>query len=207
MNGGVPRRWQRAAISAFAVFHVTALLWWNIGVVEYVPEERRRPADLWQRARGAVAAADPAGLVRSLLTEYVRATGLWQMWVLFGPDAPHETALLEILGITGVDDEGRPSIDPTPIWSVRQQDTLDHSQAIGLTCGWRDDDEPRWNYLRRAYAHFRTEEAERARNKRYERIQFVCHLREVRLPGDTSPESWRKVAFYDGPVDREWFAR
>jgi hypothetical protein len=205
MLGRDANRWKRWVISAFVVFHVASLCWWHLGVVEYVPEEQRREDDFWRRARAVVAAVDVLNL-RSVLTEYVRLSGNWQIFIMFGPDSPHDTHLIEVLASKRVDAGGRPMIDPRPVWSVHQRDVLDFTQAIGLLCSWRTDDTRRWRYIRKAYAHFRTEEAERARGETYTGIHFACHLKQVQLPGYTGPEApWRKLELYDGPIDRRWY--
>lgn len=201
----MPSRLRRTLISCFVVFHVSALCWWNVGVMEYSPAPRED--DAWRRIRAVVASVDPTGAVRGVLREYMRFTGLWQIWIMFGPNAPHETGLLEIRGIDRYDADGAPIYDPVPIQGVHDVDPLDESRRIGLQpCAWRLDDTPRWVKVRAAYAHYHLEEAERARGKTYAGVEFVCYVRKLPAPRNPEPEAetWKQLVLWGGPVNRAW---
>lgn len=198
-------RLRRALISIFVVFHVSALAWWHVGVMEYSP--RPGEGDAWRRIRAAVAVADPSGVVRDVLREYVWLTALWQLWIMFGPNAPHETGLLEIRGIERYGPGDARVYDPVPILGVDEVDPLDNSRRIGLQpCAWRLDDETRWAYARGAYAHYHLEQAERERDKRYAGVEFVCYIRRLPAPQhpDPEPEPWQQLVIWGGPVVRSW---
>ena len=101
---------RKVAISTFICVHLLALAWWNFGVIDYRP-------DGWTQLRAGVDAVDRGGRIRAGLETYMRATGLWQRWVMFGPDVPHQTARVEVHGITGFDAQGRPILDPELLYT------------------------------------------------------------------------------------------
>lgn len=198
-------RLRRALISSFVVFHVSALGWWHVGVMEYSP--RPREDDAWRRIRAAVASVDPSGAVRDVLREYVRFTALWQLWIMFGPNAPKETSLLEIRGIERYEPGGARVYDPVPILRVDEVTPLDNSRRIGLQpCSFRLDDETRWAYVRGAYAHYHLERAEQARGKRYAGVELVCYIRRLPPPQHPEPDAapWEQLVIWGGPVVRSW---
>jgi hypothetical protein len=164
-------------VSAFVVVHVAALAWWNLGEIDYVGRD-----GAVGRFRGAVAVLDAIGVVRDALAGYVRATGLWQSWVLFGPDAPHETGVLELSGIEGFDGTGAPLVDPDPLWTSEDADITVHTQMIGNPpCGWDRSDRPLAIHLRGAWARWHATRLARARGRSYVGAELVCRVRT--LPG------------------------
>jgi hypothetical protein len=199
----------RIAISIFVVVHIGAVLWWNIGVIDYAV--RPRPDDAWHKVRSVIATVDPSGLMRSGLEEYMRFTALWQVWMMFGPDAPHETGLTEVRGIERYAPDGSPVYDEQPLKSVHDVDVHDYSQRIGLhPCSWMtDDSDPRWVNVRRAYAHWYVEEAERERGKRYAGVELICFIRALPKPGaeQLEAEPWEHLMLWQGRIDRDWRSR
>ncbi len=180
------------AVSAFVVLHVAALVWWNLGVVEYRSGPPMPGDAAIERTREAVAWVDRGGLARAALTAYVRATGLWQSWVLFGPDVPHETGRVELLGVAGFDREGRPVVDPTPLRTSDDPTITERTQIIGNPpCGWARDDRPLGVFLRASWARWHARQAP----QRYVGAQLVCRVRPVAGGEETTELLWA------GPLD------
>ncbi len=199
----VPGRARRIAITAFAAFHVSALLWWNFGIVPLRPQDQE-PAggDGWTRMREAANTVDRSGRVRGALTGYIRVAALFQQWVLFGPDAPHETGRIELRGILGFDLAGQPIVDATPIRASESGGLTDQTQMIGNPpCGWSRADSSRATFLRASYAKFHASRAARERGVDYVGVQFLCMVRPIHQPGE-DPETieWRTEVLWAGPV-------
>ncbi|MBV1857234.1 MAG: hypothetical protein KUG77_02400 [Nannocystaceae bacterium] len=198
-----PGRARRLAITAFSVFHVSALLWWNFGMVQLRPQAQEPPeGDGWTRMHEAVDTVDGSGRVRGVLTGYIRVSALFQQWVLFGPDAPHETGRIEVRGITGFDSSGEPILDPHPLHATEGGELTDTTQMIGNPpCGWSRAGSARATFLRASYAKFHASVAAKERGIDYVGVQFLCMVRPIHRPGE-DPEglAWRTEVLWAGPV-------
>lgn len=198
---------RKVAISTFICAHLLALAWWNLGVIDYRPPALA-PAqgDGWTKLRAGVDAVDRRGAARALAKTYMRATGLWQRWIMFGPDVPHETGHVEVHGIVGFDARRRPILDPDPIRDGESATIADINQMIGNPpCGWDRSARPQAVFLRGAYARFLAAEASRARARDYVGVQLLCVLRTLEAPGELPPEDldalqWRVEALWAGPL-------
>jgi hypothetical protein len=195
-------RWRRGLVSIFVVFHLVALLWWNCGVVQYRPAELARPDDAFSRFRAGAEVVDPSGGARSTLEAYMRGSGLWQRWILFGPDAPHETGRFEVFGVEAVGPDGAPELDPDPVHTSDSRELLDHTQLIGLVpCGFPLQDDPRATFLRASYAAYHVREGASRRGVQYVGAHFVCHVRELPTPDRVDEEfPWRTIVLWSGPL-------
>lgn len=183
------------AVSGFVVLHLLALAWWNVGVIEY--RVQPRDEDVISRVRAAVAWLDRAGWLRDGLDGYMRAAGLWQSWILFGPDAPHQTGVVELFGIESIDELGRPVVDPTPLRTTEDPVITERTQLIGNPpCGWTRGDDPRVTFLRGSYARWHAAHSERP----YIGAQLVCRTRPIALPGEPSDEAWTRELLWAGPL-------
>lgn len=199
-------RARRFAISAFAAVHVIALLWWNFGMVQLRPRDQEPASgDGWTRMHEAADVVDASGRVRGFLTGYIRVTALFQQWVLFGPDAPHETGRIEVRGITGFDIAGQPIVDPEPLHATETGALTDETQMIGNPpCGWSRSNSPRATFLRASYAKFHALAASQERGVAYVGVQFLCMVRPIHQPGE-DPEAieWRTEVLWAGPVSAD----
>ncbi len=145
---------------------------------------------------------DSSGNVRAFFAGYVRVAALFQQWVLFGPDAPHETGRIEVRGITGFDIAGQPIVDPNPLHATEDGTLTDQTQMIGNPpCGWSRSDSSRAVFLRASYAKFHASVAAQDRGIAYVGVQFLCMVRPIHQP-DEDPESvpWRTEVLWAGPV-------
>lgn len=158
--------------------------------------------DGWTRMHEAADVVDGSGQVRGLLTGYIRVAALFQQWVLFGPDAPHETGRIEVRGITGFDAAGKPIVDPDPLHETLDAGLTDETQMIGNPpCGWSRADSSRATFLRASYAKFHAVVAAKERGIDYVGVQFLCMVRPIHRPGE-DPEAieWRTEVLWAGPV-------
>lgn len=199
----IPGRARRFAITAFAAVHVSALLWWNFGMVPLRPRDQE-PAggDGWTRMQDAAETVDRSGHIRGFLSGYIRVSALFQQWILFGPDAPHETGRIEVRGITGFDIAGQPIFDPDPLRATEDGGLTDETQMIGNPpCGWSRADSPRATFLRASYAKFHASLAAEERGIDYVGVQLLCMVRAIHQPGE-DPETlpWRTEVLWAGPV-------
>ena len=191
---------RKVAISTFICVHLLALAWWNFGVIDY------RPPDGWSQLRAGADAVDRRGRIRAGLETYMRAMGLWQRWVMFGPDVPHQTARVEVHGITGFDAQGRPILDPELLYTSDDAPITAINQMIGNPpCGWDRGANPKSVYLRGAFAQHRAAEVGEARGVAYVGVQLLCVLRDLEPPGELPPEdpdalAWRIEPLWAGPV-------
>jgi hypothetical protein len=162
---------RRGLISCFIIFHLTALAWWNFGRTSYATTEEN---DEFQLAILAVAdQIDASSAVRSVLKGYIRSSGLWQVWILFGPDAPHYTGRVEIHGIESFDSAGRPVLDPTPIWTDSAPTLTERTRMIGAPpCGWDATASPAERFLREQFARYKGRLADP--EAKYEGLQMTC---------------------------------
>ncbi len=200
-----PGRARRFAISAFVVVHVVAVVWWNFGIVQLRPAQQEPPGgDGWTRVQEAADAVDGARRIRGALDGYIRVTALFQQWVLFGPDAPHDTGRIEVRGVTGFDAQRQPILDPRPLHASEEPDLTDTTQMIGNPpCGWSRAQSPKATFLRASFAQFHAAEATRERGVDYVGVQFVCLHRSVHQPGqDPQDIPWTTEVLWAGPIRR-----
>ncbi len=199
----IPGRARRFAITAFAAVHVIALLWWNFGMVQLRPRDQEpTQGDGWTRMHEVADVVDGSGNIRGFLTGYVRVAALFQQWVLFGPNAPHETGRIEVRGITGFDIAGQPILDPDVLHATEDGGLTDETQMIGNPpCGWSRSDSSRATFLRASYAKFHASVAAEERGVEYIGVQFLCMVRPIHQPGE-DPEAieWRTEVLWAGPV-------
>lgn len=198
-----PPTWRRIAVSSFIAFHLSALAWWNLGVIDYRTAHARRPGDWYAKLQGAAETVDPSGTVRDTLVAYMRGTGMWQRWILFGPDAPHATGHVQVWGIVGFDAAGQPVVDPEPLHDSLDPNVTDHTRLIGNPpCGFDRSDHPLAVYIRRAFAQMHAREAAAARGTIYVGVQLSCLTRPLPPPGE-DPDGPQPVPdiLWAGPVD------
>lgn len=179
-----------------------ALTWWNCGVVDHRPTHLARADDPFSQFRDGARALDPGGTLRSSLEAYVRGAGLWQQWVLFGPDAPHFVGRVELLGITGFDQRRNPVLDPEPLRTDADFEITERTQFIGNPpCGWTLGADPKAVFLRASYARYHGARARARRGRDYVGVQFLCRTRPVHRPGE-EPErfSWSTDVLWAGPL-------
>ncbi len=189
-------------MSAFVLFHLLAIAWWNLTMIHYRPPEQARPDDVWSgfdRFAHSSAATEGLGTV---VRAYVRGTGLWQQWVLFGPDAPHVSYRIEVHGITGFDPQGRPVFDEDALFTSDRPSITERTQLIGNPpCGFEMGADPKATFLRASFAQFHAREAGRERGTEYLGVQLRCLQRPVHEPGgDPEAEDWSVLVLWAGPV-------
>ncbi len=149
-------------------------------------------------------AVDRQRRIRGMLDAYIRVGALFQQWILFGPDAPHESGRIEVWGVTGFDAAQQPIVDPRPLHVTEAPDLTDTTQMIGNPpCGWSRADSPKATFLRASYAQFHLAEAARERGVDYVGVQFLCLHRPVHEPG-ADPEAlpWTTEVLWAGPAKR-----
>lgn len=171
-------RARRAAIAAFCAVHIAALTWWNLGVVT-LDHDGTQQASL----RSAAEAVDPARWVRGPLEAYVRATGLWQQWVLFAPDAPHRTGAFSLHAIERGPD-GHLVVDPRPFLAADRERVFDRTRMIGQPpCGFQPGDAPTLQVLRGAYATWHAARFAELTGRPLAGVELRCTTRPLPAPG------------------------
>ena len=194
---------RNVAVSGFVVLHLCALVWWNVGEVEYTAPGSTSPHPAVQRFRDGVDVIDPGEVIRSTLAAYVRGTGLWQRWVLFGPDAPHETGIVELHGIERFDRSGQPVLDPVPVRTTQEPDITERTQLIGNPpCGWDRSEHPLAVLLRGSYARFHAARTAAERGRSWVGAQLTCRVRTLPPPGEPEGEPrWTTELLWAGPIE------
>ena len=193
---------QRGLVSAFVVFHLLAIAWWNLTMINYRPPEQARPDDFWSRF-GAFAEGSPATRATGkVFRSYIRGSALWQQWVLFGPDAPHVTYRTEVLGITGFDAQGRPIFDEELLYNSDDPTITERTQLIGNPpCGFELGADPKSTFLRASFAQYHAREVGKERGVDYLGVQLRCLQRPIHRPGeDPEDHDWTVLVLWAGPV-------
>lgn len=198
--------WRSYATSAFIVFHLAAIAWWNLGVIPYRPEHLATDGDVWNQIKGGADAVDSQHYVRGTLEGYMRGAALWQQWILFGPDAPHEAGRVELFGIVAFDEHGRPVLDPKPIRTSEDPTIAERTQMIGNpACGWEQGSaNPLASFLQGSYARYHARQAQRERGTTYIGVELRCSKRKIHQPGqDPHEHTWVPTLLWAGALQPE----
>ena len=118
----------KALVSAFVIWHVMSVTWWNIPINGFPTDVRTAalPQPLldaenevmaWKRWISGYSHERPSNQTIVWLEQYTARTATWQNWWMFAPNPLSFHRYIAVFAVVGKKPNGDPIYDPEPIWS------------------------------------------------------------------------------------------